>query len=57
MISGGATVSCCGEKKTPCCQNPDKDMAKPEECSAEQIKDCHGDEEGHPCTEGCCGSK
>jgi ArsR family transcriptional regulator len=32
-----------------CCEHPDKLKGKPEECSAEQIKECHGDTKEHPC--------
>jgi hypothetical protein len=32
------------------CQYPEKLKGKPGECSAEQIKECHGDKE-HPCEE------
>ena len=32
-----------------CCQQPDKLKDKPENCSPEQIKACHGDEKDHPC--------
>ena len=37
----------CDEKK--CCQKPENLTGKPEECSPEQIKECHGDVEEHPC--------
>jgi hypothetical protein len=30
-----------------CCEVPAK--KKPEECTPEQIKDCHGDAKEHPC--------
>ena len=44
------------EKKCCCgCQKPENAETKPEECSPEQIKECHGDEEGHPCDKGCDG--
>lgn len=33
-----------------CCQQPDKLMDKPENCTPEQIKECHGDTKEHPCT-------
>jgi hypothetical protein len=39
---------CCGESK---CQKPEKLKGKPEECSPERIKECHGDVKKHPC---CC---
>ena len=31
------------------CEQPLKLMDKPENCSPAQIKECHGDVEGHPC--------
>jgi len=31
------------------CQKPEKLKGKPEECTLEQIKECHGDEKGHSC--------
>ncbi len=34
---------------TDCCQKPDQLQEKPEECSPEQIKRCHGDQQIHPC--------
>ncbi|MBN2559750.1 MAG: hypothetical protein JXQ75_02305 [Phycisphaerae bacterium] len=39
----------CDEKKKKQCQKPEKLTGKPEECSPEQIKKCHGDAEEHPC--------
>jgi len=36
---------CCG------CTNPDKKEKKPEECTPEQVSECHPDAEGHPCEE------
>ena len=38
------------EKKQGC-QKPEVLEGKPEECSPEQIKKCHGDVEEHPCVE------
>ncbi|MGB9697919.1 MAG: ArsR/SmtB family transcription factor [Thermodesulfobacteriota bacterium] len=32
------------------CQYPEKLKGKPEECSPEQIKKCHGSTKKHPCT-------
>jgi ArsR family transcriptional regulator len=32
-----------------CCRQPDRLKTKPEECTPEQIKACHGDEKEHPC--------
>ncbi len=44
---GGRAMCQCG-----CgCERPEKLKEKPEKCSPEQIKDCHGDEKNHPCTE------
>lgn len=33
------------------CQKPSELKGKPEDCSPEQIKKCHGDSAGHPCVE------
>jgi len=33
-----------------CCERPEKLKGKPEECTPEQIRDCHGDVKSHPCT-------
>ena len=33
------------------CEHPEKLKGKPEECTPEQIKECHGDVKGHPCEE------
>ena len=32
-----------------CCQQPEKLKDKPEKCTLEQIRDCHGDVKVHPC--------
>jgi ArsR family transcriptional regulator len=34
-----------------CCERPEKLKGKPEECTPEQIRECHGDVKGHPCKE------
>lgn len=40
-----------GAKMCDCkCQYPEKLKGKPEECTPEQIKECHGEKE-HPCEE------
>lgn len=31
------------------CEYPEKLKGKPEECSSEQIKECHGETIKHPC--------
>jgi len=33
------------------CEHPKKLKGKPEECTPEQIKECHGDVKDHPCEE------
>jgi ArsR family transcriptional regulator len=39
-----------GAKMCDCkCQYPEKLKGKPEECTPEQIKECHGDTKEHPC--------
>lgn len=37
----------CQENKT--CQKPEELKGKPEECTPEQIKKCHGNTREHPC--------
>ncbi len=37
------------------CQNTDKLKDKPENCSPEQIEECHGDTKKHDCGCGCGG--
>jgi len=34
------------------CQKPEQLKGKPEDCSLEQIKQCHGEVEMHPCLSG-----
>lgn len=38
-----------GKKKPCCCEQPEKLQSTPEECTPEQIKECHGEQEVHPC--------
>ncbi len=33
------------------CQKPQDLVGKPEECSPQQVKKCHGDVKEHPCLE------
>ena len=33
------------------CEKPENLETTPEECTPEQIKECHGDVKEHPCTE------
>lgn len=39
----------CEDMCETCCMHPEKLKGKPKECSPEQIKECHGDQEVHPC--------
>ncbi len=40
----------CGPaKKTTDCEKPENLESKPEECSSEQVKECHGETKQHPC--------
>jgi hypothetical protein len=32
-----------------CCEKPEKLKGKPEECTPEQIEECHGEVQDHPC--------
>jgi hypothetical protein len=32
-----------------CCEQPQKLKDKPEACTPEQIRECHGDVKNHPC--------
>jgi DNA-binding transcriptional ArsR family regulator len=36
---------CCRD----CCQQPEQLKGAPQECTPEQIRQCHGDSENHPC--------
>ena len=40
---------CCRNDKKGGCQKPENLKGKPEECSPEQIRECHGDVKGHAC--------
>ena len=33
------------------CQKPEKLKGKPQECSPEQVRECHGDVKQHPCVQ------
>jgi hypothetical protein len=37
-------------EKGKCCQKPEQLKGKPQDCSSEQIKECHGDLKEYPCT-------
>jgi len=32
-----------------CCEHPEKLEGRPEDCTPDQIKECHGDTKDHPC--------
>jgi hypothetical protein len=34
------------------CQNPERLKGKVEECTPEQVRECHGDTTAHPCADG-----
>ncbi len=36
-------------KQDKCCRKPEKLEGKPEDCTPERIKECHGDVKEHPC--------
>ena len=38
----------CACDKSGCC-HPEKLQGSPQECTPEQIQECHGDAQGHPC--------
>ena len=38
------------QKDKPQCQKPEQLKGKPQECSPEQIRKCHGETKEHPCT-------
>jgi len=39
----------CKSESAKGCEQPERLKGKPEECSPEQIKECHGDVKEHPC--------
>jgi hypothetical protein len=41
-------MCCCNDKKEGC-QKPENLKGKPEGCSPEQVRRCHGDAKDHPC--------
>ncbi len=43
-------MCCCNEKKQGC-RKPENLKDKPETCSPEQVRQCHGDAKPHPCTD------
>lgn len=41
-------MCCCKENKEGC-QKPENLKGNPKDCSPEQIRECHGEAEDHPC--------
>lgn len=39
----------CDEKQSEGCRKPEDLKGKPQDCSPEQIRRCHGDAPKHPC--------
>ncbi len=42
----------CFHDKKEGCQKPENLKGRPQDCTAEQIRECHGDLRGHPCLPG-----
>ena len=42
---------CCCQENNEVCQKPENLKGKPEDCSPEQIRQCHGEVDDHPCIE------
>ena len=40
---------CCSNEKKEECQKPENLKDKPENCTPEQIRKCHGEQKEHPC--------
>ncbi len=47
ILCGKEVANMCKDQ----CEHPEKLKGKPEECTPEQIKECHGDVKDHPCEE------
>ena len=43
-------MCCCNDKKEGC-QKPENLNGKPEDCTPEQIRKCHGSDKDHPCVD------
>ncbi len=39
-------------KDVTCCEKPELLKGCPQDCSPEQIKECHGTDRNHPCVKG-----
>jgi len=42
---------CCRDEKKGC-QKPEKLKGRPQDCTPEQIRECHGQTPQHPCVQG-----
>lgn len=51
MVSGWEIVAMCEAEIGKGCEHPEKLKGKVGKCSPEQIRECHGDVEEHPCVE------
>ena len=40
----------CPDGKDQGCEKPENLKGKPQECSPDQVRKCHGDAKTHPCT-------
>jgi hypothetical protein len=40
----------CPDEKNQGCTKPENLKGKPQECSPDQVRKCHGDAKTHPCT-------
>ena len=45
-------MSCCKKNKNARCEKPQNLKGRPEDCTPQQIRQCHGDVKKHPCTGG-----
>ena len=43
-------MCCCKKNKDARCEKPENLKDKPEECTPQQIRECHGDAKKHSCT-------
>ena len=48
-MEGGESPVCCKDEKK--CEKPEELEGKPEDCSREKVKECHGEEKKHKCCE------
>jgi len=39
----------CDRVKKSGCEHSERLKGRPEDCTAEQIRECHGEVKGHPC--------